>query len=231
MADLHVRSKEELKDQAEPFDGNNSYQKVIRFGDEKLKAELTEQIDFIRNRNEKVRLNNIYNHALQEMDIALTEEQCRQVAESFESISGFKDADALAQQCLEKAETARKDSVYEKIQQLSRSIESLGLSRLNIISNLERLCSLCESIPGWKNADELSANYRHRLEALKKEVEDKRLEQEYYAKVQRLEMERRAEQERIASKKHKKKTQMMVWIVACILVLIFIFVLVTMLNG
>lgn len=229
MADLQVRNKEELKNQAEPFDGNNSYQKVIRFGDEKLKAELTEQIAFIRNRNENARLNNIYNQALQEMNVAFTEELCRQVAESFKSISGFKDADALAQQCLEKGEAARKDSVYEKIQQLARSIESLGLSRLNVISNLEKLCALCESIPGWKNVDELSANYRHRLEELKKEVEDKRLEQEYHAEVQRLEMERKAEQERIAAEKHKKKTKIMMLIVACVLVLIF--VLVTRLNA
>lgn len=229
MADLHVRNKEELKDQTEPFDGNNSYQKVIRFGDEKLKAELEEQIAFIRSRNENARLNAIYNEALQKMDIASTEEDYKQVAEAFKSISGFKDTDTLAKRCLEKGEVARKDIVYTEVQQLSRLIESQGLSRLNVISHLEKLCSLCESIPGWKNADELSASYRHRIEELKREVEEKRLEQEYHAEIQRLEMARKAEQERIAAKKHKKKNQIMVLIVVCILVLIF--VLVTMLNG
>ncbi len=41
MAELKVRKRDDLKDQPKPFDDRNNYQKVLRFGDEKLKKELS----------------------------------------------------------------------------------------------------------------------------------------------------------------------------------------------
>lgn len=47
MAELQVSKKESLKYQENPFDGYNNYQKVLRFGDEKLKAEIKGYVDYI----------------------------------------------------------------------------------------------------------------------------------------------------------------------------------------
>ncbi len=56
MAEESAFKKEELKNCDEPFDASLNYEKVMRFGDEKLKAELSGYIDFINDRNEKARI-------------------------------------------------------------------------------------------------------------------------------------------------------------------------------
>ena len=56
MAELEVRKRESLKDLDEPFDSNPNYNKAIRFGNEELQTELSGYIDFIKDRNEKARL-------------------------------------------------------------------------------------------------------------------------------------------------------------------------------
>ena len=45
LAELKVRKREDLKNQAEAFSYRNNYQKAIRFADEKLKNELNEYMD------------------------------------------------------------------------------------------------------------------------------------------------------------------------------------------
>ena len=48
MTELRVRKKEDLKDCKEPFDDNKNYQKAVRFGNEELRNELAEYLDFIK---------------------------------------------------------------------------------------------------------------------------------------------------------------------------------------
>lgn len=55
MAELHVRTREALKDHPEPFDNQSNYQKVLRFGDEKLKQQLAADVAFIKDRNKTAR--------------------------------------------------------------------------------------------------------------------------------------------------------------------------------
>lgn len=56
MAELRVRKQDDLKNCAYPFDSNNNYQKVLRFGDSSLKGKLISYIDSINTRNENQRL-------------------------------------------------------------------------------------------------------------------------------------------------------------------------------
>ena len=53
MAELHVRTRDALKDQPEPFDNRNNYRKAFHFGDEKLKADLSSYTTLINARNEE----------------------------------------------------------------------------------------------------------------------------------------------------------------------------------
>ena len=55
MAELHVKTREALKDQPEPFDNQSNFQKVLRFGDEEMKQQLTADVAFIKDRNESAR--------------------------------------------------------------------------------------------------------------------------------------------------------------------------------
>lgn len=51
MAELHTRRQGELANQEQPFDDNNNYQKVLRFGEEKLINELNGYVAAIKGRN------------------------------------------------------------------------------------------------------------------------------------------------------------------------------------
>ena len=102
MAELHVSTSEEFKSCEMPFDDNDNYHKIMRFGDAALKEELETDIQFIKDRNENARLTKLYEDAVQVMNSAKTEIEYSQVAEQFASISNFKDAAELEKQCLDK---------------------------------------------------------------------------------------------------------------------------------
>ena len=181
MAELHVKKQDKLKDQAEPFDHSNNYQKAVRFADEKLKAELTGYIEHISTRNENARLDGIYTRAKNAMSAANTESAYKDAAHLFESVSEYQDSAVLAQSCYEKAEVARKDAVLAE-----------GIAKMSgeVISNYESAIKLIESISGWKDADEKIYACQKKIEEIKAKAEAERLEKERQAEIARKEAER-----------------------------------------
>ena len=202
MADLRVRKQEQLADCDEPFDDRDNFRKVIRFGDEALCGTLEGYITHINDRNENARLTGIYNDAVNAMSRADSEDAYRSAADSFRSISGFKDADALAERCLDKAEICRKDASYASAKG--------KMTDENTVS-YEDAIYIFKTISGWKDADEQIVLCQQKIEAL------------------RLADERKAEEERIAAeiaaKKRKKALTIAIPIMcACIA---FVILLVT----
>lgn len=173
LSELRVRKQESLKDQEEPFDHNNNYQKAVRFADEKLKTALTGYIEHINTRNENARLDGIYTRAKTAMSAANTESEYKEAAQLFESIDEYQDSAVLAQSCYEKAETARKDTILSE-----------GKDKMTgeIISNYESAIKLFESISGWKDADEQIIACQRKIEEIKAKAEAERLEKERIAK-------------------------------------------------
>ncbi len=205
MADLQVRSRKQLADCADPFDDRENYGKVLRFGDDKLETEMRGYIAHINERNENARLTGIYNGAVSAMNAANTESAYKAAADTFRSISGFQDADALGEQCLDKAEVCRKNAIYA-----SAHNEQIK----NSIAGCESAIKLYESISGWKDADEHISACQRKIEEIKAKEE-----------ADRLERERQAEQKRIAAEKAAKKRKKIIAIatpivVACIAFLI-----------
>lgn len=94
MAELKVRKFEDLQNVAEPFVENTHYQKVIRFGDEALKAKITACAERVRNER-------TYAAALSIMKQAKSPQELKKAADGFGCISTYKDAEALKNQCLE----------------------------------------------------------------------------------------------------------------------------------
>ncbi len=177
MAELQVTNRKKLVDCAEPFDHRDNYIKVLRFGDEALKKEMRGYITHINDRNENARLIETYDNAVSRMNRAESEQAYRAVADCFKSIPGFKDADTLAEQCLDKAEVCRKDEIYSSAK--SNIAE-------NSIASCEKAIQLFRSISGWKDADEQIVLCQQKIEEI------------------RLADERKAEERRIAAKKRKK---------------------------
>lgn len=158
MAELQVQKRGQLSDCAQPFDKNENYLKILRFGDEALNTELRGYIDIINERNETHRKNAIYNNACVIMKSAAAQKAFLKGAELFKSISGFRDADALAAQCLEKAEGCRKDAVY-----------TYAKSRMTDwnTASCEEAIAIFKTIPGWRDADSQIYACQKRIEEIK----------------------------------------------------------------
>ena len=185
MAELQVTNRKKLADCAEPFDDRDNFAKVIRFGDEALEKEMRGYITHINERNENTRLTRIYNCAVNAMNAAYTEEAYKSTADTFKAISGFKDADALAEQCLDTAEICRKDAIYSSAKRKMASEKA---------ASYEEAIGIFKTISGWKDADE-------QIYACQKKIEEIKAKEE----ADRLEAQRKAEERRIAEEKAAKK--------------------------
>lgn len=215
MADLQVRSRKQLADCADPFDDRENYGKVLRFGDDKLEAEMRGYIAHINERNENARLTGIYNGAVSAMNAANTESAYKATADTFRLIPGFQDADALVEQCLDKAEVCRKNAIYA-----SAHNEQIK----NSIAGCESAIKLYESISGWKDADEQIYACQKKIEEIKAKAEAERLEKERKDEIARKEAERIA-------KRNKKIAIITTPIVCAIVAFIIVLNAVIIPNG
>ena len=188
MADVKCRTKESLKNCKEPFASNPNYLKVFRFGDDKLKQELQEYIRIIEERNEAERIERIYQNACNLM----TKNQPAmylKAAELFGSIVDYKDSAFKQSECKEKAESTRKDIIYD---------EAKTLMRKKDIPSYEEAIVKFESISGWRDASELASQCRRSIEEINLKKEQERLEAIRKAEAEKAEKER-------AAKERKKK--------------------------
>ena len=224
LSELRVRKQEALKDQAEPFDHNNNYQKAVRFADEQLRTALTSYIEHINTRNENARLDSIYTRAKNAMSAANTESAYKEAAHLFESIDEYQDSAVLVQSCYEKAEIARKDAILSKGKSKMSGEVISNYMRGEVISNYEAAIKLFESISGWKDADEKIYACQKKIEEIKAKAEADRLEKERQAEIARKEAERIA--------KRNKKIAIIIAPIVCA-VIAFIIVLNTVIipNG
>ncbi len=165
LLELRVKNKSELPDYPNPFDASNNYQKAFRFGDEETKKFLAETTEHIINRNETNRKEMIYNNAKNLFDNANSEMAFKNVANIFNTINDYKDAAALKEESIEKAEIMRKDTVLAnaKVYMGRRSIQ-----------DQQTAISLFETIPGWKDADEHIPACKQNIEDIKVEIENSR---------------------------------------------------------
>lgn len=199
MAELRVHKREDLKNQPEPFENRNNYEKTIRFADEKLKTELTDCIQYIYDRNEHTRLDDIYHQALNEMEHSTTESAFKHAAELFQSIAEYENAIVQAEKCRELAETARKDAAYD-----SAKAKMTGEQ----ISSYENAIQILETISGWKDADQQIIICQNKIEEIKAKEEAFHLERKRLLEIGRMKAEKR--------KKKIKKIAMIVMLIVCI---------------
>lgn len=216
MAELQVKKQDDLKDRAEIFDDSSNYQKAIRFANEELKSALTGYIEHINVRNVNARLEDKYAQAIAAMNGAQTEDAYLIAAGFFNAIGTYKDSAALAQECREKAECARKNEIYSRAKRLMQSDDHTKI-RLAI--------PLFESVSGWKDADALAQQCVEQIEKLKEE----QAERERKAEADRVAAERKAEANRLAAERKAKRNKkiMIITAAAFCIVIAFIIVLAT----
>ena len=170
-----------------------------------MKKQLDGYITFINKRNEYDRKMGIYNDAVKVMTSAHTEAVFKGAAEKFRTIPGFKDADALVEECLEKAEISRKDAIYDSARQ-----EMIA----DKIADYESAIASFRTISGWRDAEEQIALCQKKIEEIKAKEE-----------ADRLEMQRQAEKKRIADEIAAKKRKKVISIAAPIVCVCIAFVI------
>ncbi|MBR5347590.1 MAG: serine/threonine protein kinase, partial [Deltaproteobacteria bacterium] len=183
-----------------PFlNGNTAIENIVKNVSSLPNLPITNEEQRKRERDLEQKLTGIYNGATAAMNAANSEESFKSVAETFKTIPGFRDADALAGQCLDKAEVCRKDAIYA-----SAKSHMTG----NAVTGYESAIKTFSTISGWKDADEQIYACQRKIEEIK------------------IERERKAEEKRIADEKAAKKRKRIAAIVIPIVVACIAFLIV-----
>ena len=154
MVEYEVKHREDLGKQKKPFTNNESYVRAVRFADDNLKNEL-QKYDYEVN-------NSLFLEFKQEYDNCNSEKDFENLIQKTEIIRGFEGVDNFVEECNAQKELCRKEMIYTSaltIMEQSKTIEAL-----------EKIISMFEEIPGYKDSDQLNEQCRHELSLL--EVSD-----------------------------------------------------------
>lgn len=103
LAHLKKSTQEDLVDAKEPIDSIDYYKKAMRFACDDLKGELI-------NLNKE----NYYRRAVSAFNAAKTESEYKSSKAIFDYVIDYKDAKKYAEWCVEKAEAARVEAIYQE---------------------------------------------------------------------------------------------------------------------
>lgn len=157
MAELKVRSQNELVNCNTVLEKNGNYQKAVRFADQELKERLMGINQSIQERMEKELVQGTYNKALSSKNTASTEEEYKKAAAIFETIPQLLDSVQQARECLQKAEEIRKDKIYISC----KRIDSGEIYETE--ENLENAIGMLRKIADWRDSARLIEQYERKL--------------------------------------------------------------------
>lgn len=114
----------------------------------------------------EAKLITIYNSACSAMSAAKTEEKYKEAAQEFASLQTYKDAEEKARMCLQKAQDAHMDSIYNS---------ALSAMNKSTIPALEKAIKIFEDIPEWKDSAAKITECECHIEKLKEEETNKQM--------------------------------------------------------
>lgn len=182
MAKMEVRKTEDLRNQAQPFDSEDMYRKTVRFADEELKNTLEEYNAYIKDRNEKKRIESIYKKAVYDMGYARDEISYKIIIEDLAEIPGYKDADEKKKECEEKAEECRLESLYNS---------ALKIQTVQSEDNQFRAAKQFEELGTYKDSAERVQQCRDKAEEIRTEEERIKAEREKAEKERKAKAKKR----------------------------------------
>lgn len=131
MAELKVKTKDDLKNCQKPFDNNNNYSKIIRFGSPELKADLEGYIDYINTRNQAEDVEKDYLVASKVANSSKNPNKLRKANKTLIALGDYKDSAELAALCIEKAKIYTEKA--EKRETRTIKIASLSSSAIALL--------------------------------------------------------------------------------------------------
>ncbi len=192
MAELHVSHQEDLANCDKSFKNCNHYQKILRFADLQLKETVEGYLSQILERKENARRKKIYQKANDREKQASKESEYREIAQIFQDISGYADADTRAQQCLAKAEQAYKEERYQEgceiMEEYHAYITKNGYSCYDQqpLMMIEDAIKIFIEIPDWKDVSEKKLYCENEIEEIKRKQEEDRAERERWKRMREL---------------------------------------------
>ena len=141
MAELNVRTRQQLADCKKPFDDRENFAKVIRFGDEKTEAEMRGYIAHINERNENERRMSIYNDAISALNSAYSVDEYYAIINKFRSIHGYKDSDEHIAFCERRIEEIREKQEADR-KEAERKAEEARIARAKSFKKAKRVAAI-----------------------------------------------------------------------------------------
>ena len=189
LISFNFHSIEELKNLDKPLDTNNDYRKAYEFGDKNQKKLLENINEYIKNKIEAKKNDEIYNEAIDLFE----NEEYNEAFDKFNSISNYKDSNKKAEECIEKiyseALDFKKENEFETAIKIFNGIINYKDSRKQIeecknlkeeddkeriykqcilkkevstfleLTTMVAACKKLQSISGYKDADKLLVCY------------------------------------------------------------------------
>ena len=181
MAELKVRKQENLIQCEKPFDDNNNYSKIIRFGDKELTEQVNNYIEEINKRCVYEKAVSLMNKALNTVNRISRKTFLKEAIQEFEKIKGFKDSEDLIEKCNEEIGSWQDDVYYRAKDYMSSSILTMCQKALNDF----------KSIPGWKDADQLMVECETKISELERKEEEARAAAEREIEAQKRKVKRK----------------------------------------
>ena len=150
MIEYGVKKRSDLANQTKPFTQNESYIRAIKFADEKLREEL-KQYDYAVNSGILSKLKEEFEKASTEKDFDILAEKAK-IIEYFDGVSEF------IEECVKNKEACHKEMIYTSAVRIMENAKTL--------EDYEKLISMFELIPDYKDANELKTKSQGELEVL-----------------------------------------------------------------
>lgn len=125
MVELKVQNEMDLQNQVLPITENINFKRAIQFADKEFREILLKYNQTILERIENERKENIYQQANNRKISCNNEFGFREISKCFQSISGYKDADYLAEEC---------DILAEK-----SGVEAENIAEINEINRVNKM--------------------------------------------------------------------------------------------
>lgn len=129
-----------------------------------LNEEIEENLQENRDKVEEANNDRLYHESVEQMRNAENEEEFKAAAAQFDELNNYKDAIVLKEQCLNRAEECRKDSIYVKASELYRKWT---------IEDLRAAIQLFDQIQGWRDSDKKASDCRTAIETIEKSRREK----------------------------------------------------------
>lgn len=142
LIECGVKRQEDLARLDDSFDHSPNYEKAVRFANPQLKATLEGYAEAVKKNSVK----SIYDQAVSKMNNGIYEDDFLSAKRLFDTIPHYADAKQLSILCADKAETARKEVVYQK------SLKLMNSNTDNRIAVLKQAIDGFGSIRDYKDA-------------------------------------------------------------------------------